>query len=410
MEINWKETDKVAVAVSGGVDSMVLLDQVRRSGHYKTLSILHVHHGLRAESDAEATLIADYCRQHALPFHMTRVPADHFNADRSIQNEARDIRYRFFDEMMAGQGYDCLLTAHHRDDQVETILFRLLTGRYHLQPLGIGRVDRGYPVYRPILSDTKASLYRYAALHHVPFMEDASNEKTDYTRNAIRHQLIPVINQIEGLSAEHLNDFAAWQREVLEMVTEQAHQVLTVMNEQQRYSRPLFNALNPVVKRQVLLSLITDHAASHTPVSRHYLDEIIRVIETEKAQVSYPLTNRLRLEVAYDQLYLIDSEEKLNEMMITQPGEFEFNGFMIQLTAPITDIIRVRVFEPGDFIVINQQHQKLSRIFINEKIPRFLRERLPVITVNGDVIAVGNLKKNHHPFNQYLQITFKGAE
>ncbi|ULG71856.1 tRNA lysidine(34) synthetase TilS [Macrococcus brunensis] len=408
MEINWKETDRVAVAVSGGVDSMVLLDKVRRSGHYKTLSILHVHHGLRAESDAEAAMIVEYCGQYELPFHMTRVPSDYFNPDRSIQNEARDFRYRFFDNMSLH--FDCLLTAHHRDDQIETVLFRLFTGRSQLQPLGISQLDRGYPVYRPLLRDSKASLYHYAARHQVPFMEDTSNEKSDYTRNAIRHQLIPVINQIEGLSATHLNDLADWQSEVLALIKEQADRILAVFNEQRSYNRQLFNTLNPVVKRQVLMSLIENHAASHAEVSRHYLDEIIRVIGTDKAQASYPLTDELQLEAAYDQLYLVDSLDQLNELMITRPGQFEFNGFMIQLTAPITDIIRVRVFEPGDYIIINQQHQKLSRIFINKKIPRFLRERMPVVTVNEEIIAVGNLKKNHHPFNQHLHIKFKGAE
>jgi len=286
----------------------------------------------------------------------------------------------------------------------------LFTGRYQFQPLGIRQLDRGYPVYRPLLNDSKASLYNYAARHQVPFLEDASNEKSDYTRNAIRHQLVPVINQMEGLSLKHLNDFADWQSEVLDIIKEQADQVLTVIKEQQSYNRHLFNTLNPIVKRQVLMNLIVEHAENHAQVSRHYLDEIIRVIGTDKAQVSYPLTDQLQLEVAYDQLYLVDSLDKLSELMISRPGQFEFNGFMIQLTAPITDIIRVRVFKPGDYIIINHHRQKLSRIFINEKIPRFLRERMPVLTVNEDVIAVGNLKKNHHPFNQHLHIKFEGVE
>ncbi|TDL95293.1 tRNA lysidine(34) synthetase TilS [Macrococcus carouselicus] len=410
MEVRWKQNDHVAIAVSGGVDSMVLLEQVRLSGHYQSLTILHVHHGLREQSDAEAEMIKRYAEKHQLRFLMRQVPADYFNSERSIQNEARELRYRFFSEMMNEYKLDCLLTAHHQGDQQETVLFRLLTGRFHSQPLGMTpmTVDRGYPVYKPLLNETKHALYVYAEKQDVPYMEDQSNGKTDYTRNAIRHELLPAIDRIEGLSTRHLIELADWQNEMLGLVAHRAAEVLDSMTRHHSYSRSAFTSLPLPVQRQVLLQLSHSSEGTYQPLSRHYSDEIIRVIATDKTQAVYPLSERLHLEIAYDMLYIRYPSTVTRELLIHSPGEYEFNGYLIQLMEPITDIIRVRVSEPGDRILINQQRQKINRIMLDAKVPTSLRRRMPIITINEDIIAVGDLKRNDHPANHFIIIKFKG--
>ncbi|GGB12923.1 tRNA lysidine(34) synthetase TilS [Macrococcus hajekii] len=411
METKWRRTDHVAIAVSGGVDSMVLLDKVRLTGRYKTLTILHIHHGLRAQSDEEAEMIQTYAEKHQLKFLMHRIPADYFNPHHSIQNAARDYRYQFFDEMIRRHNIDCLLTAHHRDDQNETILFRLLTGRFFTQPLGMAAEteDRGYTIYKPLLNESKIELYEYAEENKVPYKEDQSNRAADYTRNAIRLQLLPVIDNIDHLSADHLSELAEWQQEMLSLVEMQAYTIIEVFTSRGYYNRQEFSQLPKAVQRQVLIGL-SQQEKKFISLSHHYLDEIIRVITSTTSQADYVLTEHLYFVIAYDKVYCMEQSKLVKTLDISLPGQYEFNGYMIELIEPITDIINVRVLQRGDRIKMNGHSQKLNRIMIDAKVPNALRSRMPVISVQNEIIAVGHLKRNQHPVNEKLIINYKGAE
>ena len=181
----------VGVAVSGGVDSMCLLHAFVSMG--QNVVALHVEHGIRGEDSlADMRLVEDYCRTLGVPCLSTRVDAPALAEQRRIglETAARTLRYRFFRQVLDEGKADVVATAHHLDDQAETVLTHLLRGS-GLQGLTGIRDREGY--VRPLLGVSREDIVRYAKEHGVPYSEDATNLDTDYTRNWLRHDLLPQV-------------------------------------------------------------------------------------------------------------------------------------------------------------------------------------------------------------------------
>ncbi|TDM07233.1 tRNA lysidine(34) synthetase TilS [Macrococcus lamae] len=412
MEWCWDSSQHIAIAVSGGVDSMVLLDRIRKSGHYSTLSILHVNHGLRAQSEEEQQMIEDYAKKYDIRCFVSRIAPDYFTPNKSIQQEARDYRYQFFDRIMYEQQLEILLTAHHQDDQLETIIFRLLTKRFYTQRLSIANgVRKGYIICRPMLHMKKADILKYAVEHNVSYSEDSSNSSLKYARNAIRRELIPAIDSISQLSSEALLDVAAWHEEVLELIDDHVKMFRTAIRQTAAgysWDRSQFNAEKQLVRRSILTQLIEEAAGEHVAVPLSYLDEMLRIAKSHTTQVSFSVTSEWRLDIAYDQL-MLQCEQPLDEYMeIQSPGKYKFNEYEIDLSSDYNEIIVVRLPSQHDKIKIGKHHQKINRIMINHKVPAAARNRLPIIEIQGTIAAVGTLKRNDHPIHEIL--TIKGEE
>lgn len=402
MDILWDASDTVAIAVSGGVDSMVLLDKVRASNHYQSLYVLHVNHQLREASRAEAQMIERYCKRYNITYLMKVIPEDTFDLSKSIQKEARNERYEYFDQMLKKHQIDVLLTAHHQDDQTETIFFRLMTNRYHFQPVKMEQVvfQEEYKIIRPLLNTKKQTIIDYARKHHVPYMDDATNYENKYSRNTIRNEVLPVIRQ-SGFHQERLLDLGDYMEDVSDLVSRTAS----------CYSEDIARGMlrrtivcneNPLVVRQLLLNLIHKHF-SYYEVSKLQLDEIIRVAKSEAVHASFEITPGWHIQMAYDKLIVHNNIENDQQMLITLPGKYHYNGYEITIEAMKSDIT-VRSRTDGDTIKINGQHQKVSRIMKDLKIPVYERSLVPIITINREIIAIGPYKFNEHPVNQMLKI------
>ena len=182
------------VAVSGGVDSMVLLHVLHALGHPCT--VLHVDHGLRgAHSEADAAFVREQAARLGLPFRMRHVAVAERarSTDASVQMAARTERYAALEDMMADAPHPCAL-AHHADDAVETLFIHLLRGT-GLRGWGAIPVRAGRFV-RPLLGVGRAAIVAYAERHAVPFREDPSNRDPHYLRNRIRHELLPLLEEL----------------------------------------------------------------------------------------------------------------------------------------------------------------------------------------------------------------------
>ncbi len=187
--------DQILLAVSGGIDSMVMLHLLHTAG--LRVGVAHVNFQLRgAESDQDEAFVKDKCHLLSLPFFSTRVATDRFAQARkvSIQMAARTLRYQWFAEVAAENGYTRIATAHHADDQVETVLMNLLHGQ-SLEGL-TGIPVRNENIIRPMLFATRSDIEQYAAAHQITWREDASNQTSLYLRNQIRHDVVPKLQAI----------------------------------------------------------------------------------------------------------------------------------------------------------------------------------------------------------------------
>ena len=192
----FREKDNILIAVSGGIDSMVLLDVLSRlkERFHVALGVAHVNYGLRgAESDADEQLVRDTSAELGLGCHVDRLtPEESAKLARgSLQQDARAIRYTFFRGLMDSLHYTRTATAHHADDNAETVLFNFLRGSgvHGLSGIPVSRNDAA--IIRPLLFATRAEIASYARSRGVRYREDSSNRKSDYARNFLRNNIIP---------------------------------------------------------------------------------------------------------------------------------------------------------------------------------------------------------------------------
>ena len=169
---------KYLVAVSGGVDSVVLLDMMSKTKHH--LVVAHVDHGIRTDSAADARFVEALAKHYKLPFVSTRFEL----GEKASEEQAREARYSFLFEQAKRFGAE-VVTAHHRDDLVETIAINISRGTGWR---GVAVLARS-GIYRPLLPLTKAKLYEYALAHHLEWVEDSTNQTDAYRRNRLRREL-----------------------------------------------------------------------------------------------------------------------------------------------------------------------------------------------------------------------------
>ncbi|EGQ2898861.1 tRNA lysidine(34) synthetase TilS [Staphylococcus pseudintermedius] len=425
MQQNWKATDHIVVAVSTGIDSMVLLHQLLydETLTYRQLTCLHVHHGLREASKQEATFIQHYCEQHDIPFYMKRLDLSDVVAEgRSIQNDAREMRYQWFDTMMHQLDADGLLTAHHEDDQVETIFYRLFTGKSTRSSLGMSTIEarNGYRLYRPLLNTSKHVIRAYQQQHDVPYFEDTSNASNTYVRNDIRNRILPQIDENAQLKSQQLLKLKAWYDEAFMLMQHEVdnfiERFVTTNAHSFTVSRYAFNALTYHVKILTLDTLLHQFEDTVTISERAYADWLQK-LAGPVAQTQLMHTNQWHADIVYDKLVIMAPMQKSLDtytIQVTEVGTYRFGCYDVQIT-DMTDLpgskLCIRSRQPGDRIARHDgHHKKVSRLMIDAKVPAYLRAQIPIIeTTHGDILAVGTLYIQQH-YQGVIKIQFMGDD
>lgn len=224
-EINIKKnnlftkTDKILVAFSGGVDSVVLCDLLFKAGY--NFELAHCNFQLRGNEANDDTA---FCESHANSINC-KCHTIYFNTKEyaitnklSIQMAARELRYNWFKELISEKGYTYLLTAHHANDNAETLFVNLTrgTGIKGLQ----GIPEKQNKIIRPLLFATKEDIKNYAEKNNLKFREDSSNQEVKYKRNFIRHQIIPELKKLNPALEETLNTSIHYFKQSAQIVTQ----------------------------------------------------------------------------------------------------------------------------------------------------------------------------------------------
>ena len=202
----WNPGDTVLVAVSGGVDSVVLLDLLERLAAENQLSlhVAHLDHGLRDTSSADAEFVADIARDRGLPIHRSHLSPGALSDSRKqgLEEAARNARYAFLQQVASEIGAHGIALGHTASDQAETVLHRLARGTGITGLCGIPPVRR--PFIRPLIDLTRAEILAYAGQHDLRWRTDASNLDLSFTRNRIRHRVIPELERINPAAVESI--------------------------------------------------------------------------------------------------------------------------------------------------------------------------------------------------------------
>ncbi|WP_042420661.1 tRNA lysidine(34) synthetase TilS [Geomicrobium sp. JCM 19038] len=286
----------VVAAVSGGVDSMLMLHWLIHHTSHRVI-VAHVHHGLRQQSDDERLMIEQYCEAHNIKFYSKRIDlkGDRVSS-KSIQNDARAIRYAFFSEVMQKENAATLVTGHHGDDQVETVLMKITRGHVG-GSIGIKakrKLEEGV-VVRPLLGLTKAEIVAVASEERVPWFEDASNADQSYTRNRYRSRILPEIQKENERYVQSYQQFVEEYDELRAYVTQEAENLLRdcVVYEQGQaivaLTRFRKHAI-PLQRQAIHLLLNYLYQSQAVYVSRVHIDDCLRLVfsSTPSAEIALP--------------------------------------------------------------------------------------------------------------------------
>ena len=418
MKINtlWNKEDKIAIALSGGVDSIVLFHLLvtEYKDSYKQLVVFHINHGLREESYEEAGFVEKFVKDFDVKFYKEELNMSDLERDSHTSEEmlARELRYQAFNKMAKLEGVTKLLTAHHKNDQVENILMRLLTGRSIDHSLAICEEIEmaGLTIYRPLLNSLKAELEEYAKEKNLHYYVDATNFDTDYTRNNIRHNIVPLLNDINSGSFDNLINFANYYQNINNnlkkaILSNKDNYIFSRDEDKISLVKDKFLELNEEEMYFLLKDLITNELGVFD-VKQKAIFDVVSSLKKNSGNKSYDLKNNLKIISQYETLYIHKIKKKcyndkieiiIDKICGNSVYEFYQNKFIISTDAKDSEIgfnkselpLLVTIKKEGDRVRRGEINKKLSRIFIDEKVPKELRDTLPVIRNNkGEVLGV----------------------
>ncbi|HOG33744.1 MAG TPA: tRNA lysidine(34) synthetase TilS [Petrotogaceae bacterium] len=205
----FKKCDKILIGVSGGKDSMTLLNimyKLSKLSGYQ-LGVAHFNHKLRKESDKEQEFVRSYCEGLSVPFFTAEGDVIGYCSKnkKTIETGARELRYEFLYEILRKYGYNKIATAHHASDLAETVIYRLSRGTGIIGMGGLSPVNG--KVTHPMLTVTLKEILDYVTINNVKHVNDSSNEDKKYTRNAIRLDILPVLENINPKYDENILRF-----------------------------------------------------------------------------------------------------------------------------------------------------------------------------------------------------------
>lgn len=417
---------KVLLAVSGGVDSIVLFDLMQSipQADRPQVHIAHINHQLRSEANQEEQFVRELAHEAQIPFYTYRwQKKDHPTS--GIEEAARIKRYAFFKEIMNTYAIDYLMTGHHLDDHVETVLMRLTRGASLEQLLGIqlhqyiSLDQRDGHLIRPLLHFSKEELYEFADAKKLVFVEDESNLELDFTRNRFRNEIIPLLKEENERFNEHVDQFTSDLADRIEIaeapIQEAFEKTVHVDKKTIQLNLKTFYAFSKAMQRLVITKIF--EKLYHGEANRYkanYVDLVNHWLSEGEVNTSLDLTGDYIVEKTYNRAIFmkkilqeesIPSKKELNELTIDRLNEWielsetEAIGLFTKEDEAADDELlidhrhlhlplRIRHRQPGDRMTYKglKGSKKVSDIFIDDKTPPTAREKAWIVEDNTDSI------------------------
>lgn len=417
--------NKLLLAVSGGLDSMVLFTLLQLIK--QPFEVAHVNFKLRGlESDEDANFIKDHCKLHHIPFHETQFNTQLYvqASGLGIQEAARKLRYQWFFQLMELHQFHFLLTAHHANDQAETVLFHLMRGA-GVKGLA-GMIEKKNKIIRPLLFATKQQLTNFATQNNLNFRQDSSNEKDTYSRNFIRHHILPKIAQIQPNFVEGIEHHSRLMQHTWHYYQEQMETVkkdILVQTEKDtlQISIPKISVL--AFADMVLFYIVQEFGFNHSQclqllqaakegsTGAQFYSDTHKILVNRDSILVKILEKEIDIHTITNlpiKLTLGNMEYVFEQSNFTR---FEPNTWWLDLDT-LQFPMMIRKVENGDkFIPLGLSHsQKVSDYFINKKIDRFTKDQSWVMLSNNKICFLGahqisNENKLLEQTKNFLKIT-----
>lgn len=392
------------VAVSGGADSMALLDILLKRGF--KLHIAHVNYKTRISSDLEQEIVEGFANKYKIPITVYVAPK---HTKGNFEEYARNVRYDFFASLAKEVKANSIFVAHHKDDLIETYLLQKRRGGnvsyYGLKDM----VDiKGLTVIRPLLGYDKVNILEYCKLHNIPYHDDESNLSKKYLRNKIR---LEIVNNMTSMEKEQLLTKINMKNEVLTYKEQRCDQNMKACVKNNIINLECFKKLNEEDSLHLLHRYIKENTFyEKINLSKSYLKELVRLIKTRNGSKSYEIGRKFELLKDYISVFLIKKMYNNFYKYIVNKGEYPSgNYFVTSSSGPhyegvyVTDEdfpLIIRPYQSEDKIRIKDGYKKVSRVYIDSKLHSKLREVYPIlVNKNNEVLLIPSLIKSYDRHN-----------
>ncbi len=428
--------DRVVLGVSGGADSVCLLFVLLslQKEFDLSLHVVHINHGIRAEAGEDADYVKQLCENHKLPFYLYErdIPAIAKQRGCSEEEAGRQVRYEAFGEVMQTQNCTKIAVAHNSNDRAETMLFHLFRGT-GLTGLGSIR-PRREQIIRPILCLHRSMIEEYLTKRQISYRHDSTNDSDDYTRNKIRHNILPYAEReiVQGCitNMNRTADILAETENYIEEQLQKAERNCILLADSQReqyiLDRQCFRQEHSLLQKRLILKLLKELSPGHKDIAAVHVEDILTLFEREgnrSIQLPYGIVGRRQ----YEQVILERSPETMQEkqwepvsislgelskeelciplghgrhiyLKLIYCGKDAINSQDIpqnQYTKwldydKIKECLMLRTRRTGDYLCIKGmealQHKKLKDYMVTEKIPKKRREELPLLAEGSHVL------------------------
>ena len=410
-----KTNSKFLVGVSGGSDSMALLDIGLKAG--LNISVAHVNYQLRnEESERESIIIKQYCLENKLNFYYKEAK---INLLKNIQNEAREVRYQFFNDLAEENNIDYILTAHHQNDNHETFLFNALKGN------GIGSLkgipDRNGIILRPLLQITKTQLLMYVQENKIKYGTDSSNLTSKYDRNFIRNEIFQRLRNKFPKFEQGLTNSINFLREDYLLLNQLVDEIIQPLLEEKK-DHTLINFSNHI-PRQAWYHFFKKFGFNYSQINiwleidsqtGKYIESSTHRISKDRNNWTLSMkTNQKR----NDKIFYIDKNEAI-EVPIKLTGHLcetlslEKSNNMVEYFnySMLTFPLKLRKWKSGDKIqpLGMKGNKKISDILIDSKISNLEKENIFVLESKNDIIwVIGVLINDRYKVNNNCSLFYK---
>lgn len=414
LKLHIKEGQKVVLGLSGGPDSVYLFHLLREFQKERpfVFQCAHIHHGLREEAEEDMKFVMDLCQEYQVDLRVEKWDVKAYGKEKKLSTEeaGREIRYRLFYSLAGEEGL--IVLGHHKDDQVETVLMRILRGT-GLEGLGGMKIYEEQKL-RPLLGIYKKEILETLDKKKIPYCLDHTNEESIYQRNKIRLEWIPRLLEENPNGKDALAELARQSLEAENYLDKVSEEKFSIFGKKigEEWAFPIEELLleDPAIRSRLIRKAIYKTAGNLQNISSQHIKDVEDLLLGSTGKEIH-LPQNIFVRKSYNKIFfsLGQGKKDFEEIRIEENKEYHGGRFHFQrknfnkeetyLGPHIllgSGEVKIRPRRPGDKIRIFSGHKKVKDLFIDKKVDRNLRELWPLVEYEGEIVWIPYLYT--HPF------------
>ena len=404
----------VIIGVSAGPDSMALLNMLQKNLTCN-LVCAHINHNVRNQSDEEELYLKEYCKKNHIIFESIKIKSYNQN---NFENEAREKRYKFYEDLLTKYNSHNLFLAHHGDDLIETIIMKIIRGSNLEGYAGIKTISylNNYKIIRPLLSITKDDIIKYNKDNNINYYIDVTNEDTKYTRNRYRKNILPLLKKEDRFVHKKFLKYSNTLQEYDNYINYEIERKINNIYFDNKINITNLNKEHPFMKKNIIFYILSKlyNNKSNIIKEKNVID-IIKMSTSKRPNYTINLPKEYIAKKEYNYIYIGKKKEinnisynkklqninKIDDIIIKLEDNIDTDGNDVcRLNSKDIELpLYLRNKKNGDYIEVKGLNgkKKIKDIFIDSKLPKDKRDNYPLLVDSNDnILWIPFIKKSKY--------------